>query len=72
MLIFQDSDKEKEVLVELSSIVAIEEAHHGKNSVLYLLGAHKLHVTASVRAVRDAMKAAKDNPNRDFEVSEEP
>ena len=69
MLIFEDADKEKEILVEASSIVAIEESHHGKNSVLYLHSGHKFHVTASVTAVRDAMRAAKDNPVRDFEVS---
>ncbi len=38
MLIFEDVDREKEVLVELSSIVAIEESNHGKNSFLYLNG----------------------------------
>ncbi len=70
MLIFQDADKEKEILVSPSSIVAIEESHHGKNSVLYLDGGHKFHVTATVSAVREAMKASKD-AMRDLEVSEE-
>ena len=71
MLIFQDVDREKEVLVDLTSIVAIEESNHGKNCFLYLNGGHKFHVTATVTAVREAMKAAKDEPTRDFEVSKE-
>ncbi len=71
MLIFEDVDREKEILVELVSIIAIEESHHGKNSFLYLDGGHKFHVTATVSAIREAMKAAKDNPTRDFEVSKE-
>ena len=71
MLIFEDVDREKSVLVELSSIVAIEESKHGKNSFLYLSGGHKFHVTATVNAVREAMKAAKDNPARDLEVSKD-
>ena len=71
MLIFEDVDREKEILIDVSSIVAIEESHHGKNSFLYLNGGHKFHVTATVSAVREAMKAAKDNPARDFEVSKD-
>ena len=71
MLIFEDVDREKEILVDVLSIVAIEESHHGKNSFLYLNGGHKFHVTATVSAVREAMKASKDNPARDFEVSKD-
>ena len=71
MLIFEDVDREKEVLVELSSIVAIEESNHGKNSFLYLNGGHKFHVTATVNAVREAMKSAREYPARDFEVSKD-
>ncbi len=71
MLIFEDVDREKEVLVELSSIVAIEESNHGKNSFLYLNGGHKFYVTATVNAVRETIKSGRENPVRDFEVSKD-